>query len=242
MNNADRSWPDCAHIAAQLKMRCDVSGADYCLFWKSGPAGMDVGGSYVTPEYRAESQAKGKTGTFAEASLNVVLKLAGSSGVSKTATSQSREPVFIEDVQSCAFFVRREMAVQHGIKSICFMRGSSGVIEFGSRSADWKSAARSAAVPEAALAKVFQSGASYAIFWKMLDAEYQAVTDYILPEWAEALRAERGNDETYISRSLEIALSVSTTSLVASAINLHQHVRERSLYHLFMYILHAYAY
>jgi len=238
MNNADRSWPDCAHIAAQLKMRCDVSGADYCLFWKSGPAGMEVGGSYVTPE----SQAEGKTGTFAEASLNVVLRLAGSSGVSKTATSQSQEPIFIEDVQSCAFFVRREMAAQHGIKSICFTRGSSGVIEFGSRSANWKSAARSAAVPEAALAKVFQSGASYAIFWKVLDAEYQAVTDYILPEWAEALRAERGNDETYVSRSLEIALSVSTTSLVASAINLDQHVEERSLYHLCMYILHPNAY
>jgi len=120
--------------------------------------------------------------------------------VAKTAKSQSREPVCIEDVQSCAFFVRREMTVQHGIKSICFTRGLSGVIEFSSRSADWKSTARSAAVPEEALAKVFKSGASYAIFWKVLDAEYRAVTDYILPEWAEALRAERGKDETYVNK------------------------------------------
>jgi len=226
--DSKRSWPEhSAHIAAQLKMRCDVSGADYCLFWKSGPAGMEVVGCYVNPEHRAESQAEGKTDTFAEASLDVVLKLAGSSGVAKTAKSQSREPVCIEDVQSCAFFVRREMAVQHGIKSICFTRGPSGVIEFGSRSADWKRTARSAAVPEEALAKVFKSGASYAIFWKVLDAEYRAVTDYILPEWAEALRAERGNDETYVSKSKEIGLSLSATSLVASAINLDKHVEER---------------
>lgn len=136
--------------------RCDVSGADYALFWRTGTAGMVVGEGYVTPAHRAEVQAEGKTSTFAEDSIDVVLKLGGGSAVARSYTS--REPIFIADVSSCDYFVRRDIAMQYGIKSICFTRGpQGGVIEYGSRSSNWDSAAFNASVPEAEIATGYHS-------------------------------------------------------------------------------------
>lgn len=122
-----KTWPEhSVHVAALLKMRCDVSGADYAIFWRTDTAArwhgsMVAAGCYASPAHRFESEARGLSKPFAEASLDVVLELAGNSMVAKS--YQSTDPIFYDDVQSCDFFVRREMAVQHGIKSICFTRG-----------------------------------------------------------------------------------------------------------------------
>ena len=66
--------------SALLKTQCEVSGADYALFWHQHVDGLGllvVGGGYVSPAYRDALLAEGTTITLAEASLDVVLKLSG---------------------------------------------------------------------------------------------------------------------------------------------------------------------
>jgi len=220
-------WPEhSAHIAALLKMRCDVSGAEYALFWRTDTAGLVVGGGYVSPAHRARSIAEGLLGTFAEESIAVELKLGGGSAVARA--YKSREPIYIEDAAGCDYFVRRDMAKKHGIRSICFARGpQGGVIEFGSRAVTWDCAARNNALPEKEIATGLHAGAAYTIFWKVQGAEFQIVADYILPEWANALKLERGDDETYVSRSKGVNFFKSSASLVASAATFDQLVEER---------------
>jgi hypothetical protein len=62
--------------SALLKTQCEVSGADYSLFWHQDVDDLGwlvVGGSYVSDALLAEDT----TITFAEASLDVVLKVSG---------------------------------------------------------------------------------------------------------------------------------------------------------------------
>ena len=130
-------------VAAFLKAQCDDYGADYALLWRhrgKDSGELVVGGGYVTPAYRNESHASGKSCTFAEDSVGVVLTC----GSAVARSYQSSNTILIS-VKSCDYFVRREMAVKHGIKSICFARGVHGiVVEYGSRSASWKGAAKRA--------------------------------------------------------------------------------------------------
>jgi len=131
-------WPQ-NFVAAMLKMQCDVSGADYALRWRycAERGGMVVIGAY-TPLYR-ERQTEGETGTqaFAEANIAVVVKSSMDSAVGRS--HQSYKTIFI-NVDTCTFFTRKEMAMQHGIKSICFTRDPQGdIIEFGSQNPDWES-------------------------------------------------------------------------------------------------------
>ena len=128
-------------VAAFLKAQCDDYGADYALLWRhrgKDTGELVVGGGYVTPAYRNESQASGKSCTFAEACVGVVLTCG-----SAVARSYESSKTILINVKRCDYFVRREMAVQHGIKSICFTRGVPGiVVEFGSRSASWEGATK----------------------------------------------------------------------------------------------------
>jgi len=66
--------------SALLETQCEVSGADYALFWHQHVDGLGllvVGGGYVSPAYRDALLAEGTTITLAEASLDVELKLSG---------------------------------------------------------------------------------------------------------------------------------------------------------------------
>jgi len=66
--------------SALLETQCEVSGADYALFWHQHVDGLGllvVGGGYVSPAYRDSLLAEGTTITLAEASLDVELKLSG---------------------------------------------------------------------------------------------------------------------------------------------------------------------
>jgi len=60
-----------------LRTQCEVSGADYSLFWHQEGEGLVVGGGYVSHAYRDALLADGSTFTLAEASLDVVLKVSG---------------------------------------------------------------------------------------------------------------------------------------------------------------------
>ena len=131
--------PHCLDLAALLKMRCDVSGCDYALLWRQceKKRAFVVVGAFVTPMYRADAKAEGKTGTFAEASHDVALLLDGQSAVVRSFQSRRWQQTMFINVDNCDFFYRREQAVHHGIKSIGFTPCPQlqGVVEFGSRSA-----------------------------------------------------------------------------------------------------------
>jgi len=136
--------PHSLDLAALLKMRCDVSGCDYALLWRQceKKRAFVVVGAYVTPMYREDAKAEGKTRTFAEASRDVELLVDGQSAVVRSFQSRHWQSTMFINVDSCDFFIRKEQAVYHGIKSIGFTPcpEMQGVVEFGSRSAGHKNA------------------------------------------------------------------------------------------------------
>jgi len=126
-------------LAASLKMRCDTSGAGYALYWKETDGKLVVAGDYVTPARAAALQAQGKTTSFAEASKTYTLDVSGDGPVATV--FKTDEPLYIQDVAACNIMKRGGLAVEYGIKSICFVPVTGGVLEYGTSNdqstADW---------------------------------------------------------------------------------------------------------
>merc|ERR1712183_716022 len=211
-----------ATLMASMKMRCDTSGAGYALYWQeTGDGQLAVAGDYVTPERKAALRAKGKDMSFAEASKSVLLDSEGEGPVATCLRSQ--EPVYIQDVAKCKTMKRGELAVEYGIKSICLVPTTGGVIEYGTSdgqcTADWTGIkdARKAIMPKAELQHAFDTGATHAIFWWQKSDNFEVGASYVLPERVRALKSKRGDDKTYTSESLSLKIPVDSQGPVATA-------------------------
>jgi len=212
-------------LAASLKMRCDISGAVYALYWQETDGKASVAGDYVTPARAAALKAKGKTESFAVASKDFTLDVSGGGPVAEVLKTQ--EPVFIEDVATDDTMKRGGLAVEYGIKSVLLVPVQGGVLEYGTsddaESADWTSAdgARQARVarrlPNAELKKAFDSGATTAIFWEKKGEEFVAAASYVLSERVRALKAARGDDKTYASESESVKIPADSSGPVAAS-------------------------
>jgi len=210
-------------LAASLKMRCDTSGAGYALYWKSDLASgkLAVSGSYVTPARAAVLEAQGHKESFAEASKNYTLDMAGSGPVATVMKTQ--EPFYIQDVQTCEIMKRGELTKRYGIQSICFVPVPGGVLEYGTSvgpcTANWEKIedARKAIMPKEELQKAFGNGATHVIFWHQVGDVFQVGASYVIPERERALKQARGDDKSYTSESWAFKLPASGNGPVATA-------------------------
>jgi len=207
-------------MEASLKMRCDTSGAGYSIYWKEVDGQLTIAGSYVTPERAAALKASGKEMSFAEASADVTLD---AKGIGPVATViKTREPVFVKEVATSTM-KRKELALEYGVRSVCFVPVEGGVMEYGvsagAETADWAtmSDARTAIMPKAEMKKAFENGATHLIFWKPEGDKYVAGASFVLPERLRALKAARGDDKSYTSESLSFELDVAGEGPVATA-------------------------
>jgi hypothetical protein len=211
-----------ATLMASMKMRCDTSGAGYAVYWhETGDGKLSVISDYVTPERKAALRAKGKDTSFAEASKSILLDANGDGPVATCLKSQ--EPVYIQDVATCKTMKRGGLAVEYGIKSLCLVPMTGGVLEYGTSdgpcTADWTCIedARQAIMPKAELQHAFDSGATHAIFWRQKGDAFEVGASYVLPERVRALKASRGDDKTYTSESLSLKIPVDSEGPVATA-------------------------
>jgi len=208
-------------LAASLKMRCDTSGAGYALYWKETDGKLVVAGDYVTPARKAALAAKGKTGSFADASKETQLDASGNGPVATVLKTD--EPLYIQDVATCDTMKRGSLAVDWGIKSLCLVPVPGGVLEYGTSdgpcTADWTCMedARQAIMPKSELEKAFKAGATHAIFWWRKGDEFVVGASYIIPERVRALKASRGDDKSYTSESALVKIPVNGEGPVATA-------------------------
>ena len=128
-----RKWHDESPLAALLKMRCEMSGSSYAMFWERRTRGgvpvLTVAGGYVTPARKASLVRMGMSDSYPDSCRDVVLDEAGDNMVAKAL--RSKEAICIDNVASCPSFARRDKAARYGIQSITFLATAGGVIEYG---------------------------------------------------------------------------------------------------------------
>jgi len=192
-------------MKASLKMRCDTSGAGYAMYWKESFGKLTIGGSYLTPARKEALMAMGVKKSFAELSYGVKLDATGDGPVATVHKTQ--EPIYIQNVAE-SNMMRKDVAVECGIKSVCFVPVAGGVMEYGISdgpdTADWTGItdAETAVMPKAEMKKAFENGATHTIFWKKINNMYVAGASYVVPERLRVLKETRGDDKTYTSESL----------------------------------------
>ena len=130
---SESNSPPASPLAALLKMRCEMSGSSYAMFWERSTRGgvpvLTVAGGYVTPARKASLVRMGMSDSYPDACRDVVLDEAGDNMVAKAL--RSKEAIHIENVSTCPSFVRRDKAARYGIQSITFLATAGGVIEYG---------------------------------------------------------------------------------------------------------------
>jgi hypothetical protein len=130
---SESNSPPASPLAALLKVRCEMSGSSYAMFWERSTRGgvpvLTVAGGYVTPARKASLVRMGMSDSYPDACRDVVLDEAGDNMVAKAL--RSKEAIHIENVATCPSFVRRDKAARFGIQSITFLATAGGVIEYG---------------------------------------------------------------------------------------------------------------
>jgi len=195
-------------MKASLKMRCDTSGAGYAIYWKETFGKMTIAGSYLTPASKEGLKEAGVEMSFAEASYGVKLDVGGEGPVAEAYRSQ--EPVYIQDA-AASNMKRKDLAVECGIKSLCFVPVAGGVMEYGTSvgraTSTWSSMddARTAIMPKAEMKRAFEGGATHMIFWKPDGDEYVSGASYLTTERERALLSLRSDGKSYTSESIKMS-------------------------------------
>lgn len=184
-------------LAASMKMRCDISGAAYVLYWVEVDGSFVVTGSYVPPEHKSLlKQESAKQGWVQQCEL---LKLDRSSLVARVA--ESKEAVFIQDAPADSLYTRTELCKQFGITSVCIIPFEDGVLEYGSLQS-WAEAPKCPTMPKAQMRAAFDNfGACYTMFWQEKPEGFVAVAEYVSPQRKKAMQNRRGDDKTFSSQS-----------------------------------------
>ena len=76
--------------------------------------------------------------------------------------------------------------------------------------------AGAADMPMDELKKAFDAGATYCIYWKVVDNEYRAATTYTTPARLAALRKTRGDDRTFATQSADYTFPATGDGPVAT--------------------------
>jgi hypothetical protein len=200
-------------------MRCDTSGAGYAIFWSNVNGKLVVAGDYVTDARKADLKSKGFEKSFAEESESYAVDATGDGPVASV--YKSKEPLFIKDV-AASTMKRKDLAAKYGIGQVCFVPFETGVLEFGTSdgpcTADWTEMPKVPTMPKAAMRKGFENlGASYCMFWSKEGDTFKVVADYVTESRKRALKAARGDDETFCSKSREITIDANGDGPIATA-------------------------
>merc|ERR1712130_1016520 len=115
---------------------------------------------------------------------------------------------------------RKDLAKEFSITSICFIPVEGGVLEYGTHrnGAAWgEKMPICPDMPKLEMKRAFEDGATYTMFWKKDGDDFTVMADYVLPERTQALRRERGDDETFCSVSRRVRLPADGGGYIATA-------------------------
>lgn len=205
-----------ATLDASLKMRCEIAGASYAMYWAKVGDKFVVAGTYVEDAYKAELAAQGKTSSFPEESEGMRLDAKGGGPVA--CTYRMNDPMFIRDAPTASIMKRSELAREYNIKSVAFVNYEDGVLEFGTPG-EWSTMPSVPRLPKVAIRTAFESiGSSYVLLWQEQGDELKVTAGYTTPERRAALKAARGDDVTFESKSRAFTIDANGDGLIATAL------------------------
>jgi len=195
-------------LAAALKMRTDLTGAAYAIYWTKVKDELKVAGSRVaTPAAKA----------FVDGSMNVVLDATGDGPIA--VVKRTGDSLFVPNVEA-SNLKRRELAFKTGVGQVVFTPFEDGVLEFGNLadSPQWEDVPRAPLMPKAPLRKAFEDlGALYALFWKLDGDKFTVAADYENPRDVSKRQMLRGDDESFVKISRRIELDTTGDGPVAKS-------------------------
>jgi hypothetical protein len=207
-------------LQAALKMRCDVAGSGYAIYWTEVDGMFVVSGDYVTPERRKALRDRGLSTSFADASRHIALSSSGSGPVATCA--RHGQPTYVQDVKTCTAMARHGLAAEYNVESICCVPVLGGVVEFGTsagpETASWTEMPDCPEMPKLEMRKAFDElGAVYVIFWQVSGESFVVSADYVTPDHERTMRNRHGSDVSFCSLSRMFALPVDGQGYIARA-------------------------
>jgi len=198
-----------AMAAIEVQTVCQTAGAAYALFWEESGGGLVVSAKYVTPGRALTLKTtRGDDESFVSKSCAVSLR-SGEGMVGRVFASKGEE--FHPDARllSVSQFPRAGAAQEFGVVGLAAVSWKGGVLEFGSTER-WTDRPKVRIDMAARLKAVCSSsGAVYALFWEegLFCEDTLTVLEHYHPlERVIGLRAQRGDDETFATRSRGFSL------------------------------------
>ena len=194
-------------LDAALKMRCDLTGAAYAVYWARVDGTLRPIREYVKPERSSKLAKLGLTTSYADASVEVVKQTNGAASNVVTSVWETGQPAFFRTASSAVDVHEneREVLVRYGIGSVSYESYEGGVIETGTEAGtSWRFRPVAPKIPKAEMRKAFEElGALYVAFWAPdpSTGDFTMHADYETPR-GSALRARlRGDGDSFVKRS-----------------------------------------
>ena len=186
-------------LDAALKLRCDLTGAQYAIYWNQVRGEMVATGFYA-------AVGSGEDG-FVEASSKFILDANGNGPVA--AVKRTGEPYFIEEV-AASTLKRKELARKFGVTQVAMIPYEDGVLEFGNsaKHEQWPGIPSAPLIPKQNLRQAFEDlGALYAIYWKVDGTSLNVAAEYENPNDVKKRLQLRndGNSFTKVSRGITLS-------------------------------------
>ena len=206
-------------LQAGLKMRCDLSGASYAIYWANQNGKLKVVDSFKAASYKKELAGRGVLESFADASKPFALDTKGDGPIAQVL--KTGEPLFIDNVGE-SNLSRRELALQYGINAISFAPYEDGVIEYGTTTVSdiqWSRMPEVPTLPKDVLRKAFEElGALYTIYWRQDGDIFRVAADYEVPSSVNKRLRRRSDGVSFITNSKQLALEAKGDGPVAQAV------------------------
>ena len=211
-------------LDAALKMRCDLTGSDYAVFWATIGGTLRPVREYVTPERSAKLAKLGLTTSYLDASSELTERTNGATAAVVTRVKNTGDATFIASASSAGDVVveNKELLVQYGIASVAYERYEGGVLETGtSTGTNWQTRPVVPIMPKAEMRKAFEElGALYAVYWAEGPAsggDYVMQASYEAPAGTALLSRLRGDGDSFVKRSKSMRFQVEGTGPVSTA-------------------------
>jgi hypothetical protein len=197
-------------LDAALKIRCDLTGASYAIYWGRVRDELKVLGTY---------SANDAVAGYVAGSKNTVLDALGDGPVATVKRTQV--PYFVPEI-STSTLKRRELAIQNTVSQVALVPFEDGVLEFGNSksAAQWPSIPTSVPMPKRELRRAFEDlGASYAMWWALEDNdELKVRATYENPREMSKLIQLRNDGETFTKISARLTLNAKGDGPVGKAL------------------------
>lgn len=203
-------------LQAALKLRCDITGASYAIFWAQvGGELLKMGAHSIDPKTERFVAASASLGSDASC-WGTILEV-----------KESRQPALIVDIPN-SDLQRKELAFQCGVSQVALLPLEGGVLEIGNTRSrpQWTEVPQAPLIPKAQLRKAFEDlGALYAMYWQLQEGDVlRVIGAYENPSSTLIRDALRSDGNSFVKVSKQITVDAHSEGPVAEALRSGQEI------------------